>query len=85
MDLGRIVIRVVFAYVVLLVLIRLTGKTAVNHASPVEFVLAMVLGDLVDDAVWAEVNASTFVVAAGALFFVHTAFDLTRFRAGRLR
>lgn len=85
MDPGRILVRVAFAYVVLLVLIRLTGKTAVKHASPFEFVLALVLGDLVDDAIWAEVSASTFVAATGALFIVHTALDVVRYRAGLSR
>lgn len=82
MDPLRIVVRVACAYVLLLVLVRLAGKTAVNHASPFEFVFALVLGDLVDDAIWAEVSASTFVAASGALFVVHTALDFARYRAG---
>jgi uncharacterized membrane protein YcaP (DUF421 family) len=85
MDPLRIVVRVVFAYLVVLVFLRLTGKRAVKHASPFDFVVALILGDLIDDALWAEVNASTFVVASGALFFVHTAFDLARYRSGLAR
>jgi uncharacterized membrane protein YcaP (DUF421 family) len=85
MDPLRIVVRVVFAYLVVLVFLRLTGKRAVKHASPFDFVVALILGDLIDDALWAEVNASTFVVASGALFFVHTAFALARYRSGLAR
>ena len=85
MDPLRIVIRVAFAYVLLLVFVRLAGKRAVKHASPFDFVTALILGDLVDDAVWAEVNASVFVVAAGALFMAHTVFDYARYRTGVTR
>ena len=83
MDPLRIVIRILFAYVILLVLVRLGGKTLVKHASPFDFTVALILGDLIDDMVWAEVAASTFVVAAGTLFGVHTVLDLARFRVGR--
>jgi len=85
MDPLRIVVRVAFAYAVLLVLMRLAGKRAVKQASPFDFTVALVLGDLVDDLVWAEVNASAFVAATGMLLFVHTAFDLLRYRAGLRR
>ena len=85
MDPLRIVIRVVFAYVILLVLIRLGGKRLIKHATPFDFTVALILGDLVDDVVWAEVNTSVFVVASGVLLLVHTAFDLLRFRAATIR
>lgn len=85
MDPLRIVVRVVCAYILLLVMVRLAGKTAVKHASPLDFVTALILGDLVDDAVWAEVNASVFVVATGSLFMVHAAVDYVRYRAGFAR
>ncbi len=85
MDPLRIVVRVACAYVLLLVLVRLAGKTTVKHASPLDFVTALIAGDLVDDAVWAEVNASVFVVAAGSLFMVHAAVDYVRYRAGLAR
>jgi uncharacterized membrane protein YcaP (DUF421 family) len=85
MDALRIIIRVAIAYVVLLVLVRLSGKRTVAQGSPFDFTVALVLGDLVDDLVWAEVRASTFIVAAGMLTLTHTAFDLLRYRAGLWR
>lgn len=85
MDPLRIVIRVVFAYVVLLTLIRLSGKRTVKQATPFDFTVALILGDLIDDLLWAEVGASVFVIAAGTLMFVHTAFDLVRYRVGSWR
>jgi uncharacterized membrane protein YcaP (DUF421 family) len=85
MDALRIVARVLFAYVVLLMLVRVSGKHLVKHASPFDFTLSLILGDMVDDVLWAEVNASVFVVGAGVLMFMHTALDLLRFRAASWR
>jgi uncharacterized membrane protein YcaP (DUF421 family) len=68
MDPLRIAARAAFAYVFLLVMVRLSGKQAVSHGTTIEFVLALVFGDLVDDLVWAEAAASQFVAAAGTLF-----------------
>jgi uncharacterized membrane protein YcaP (DUF421 family) len=81
----RIVARCVFAYVVLLVFVRLSGKRSVKHAHTFDFVLALVLGDMIDDVLWAEAGASAFVVATGVLMTVHTVVDLLRFRTGALR
>ena len=64
MDLCRIVARVLFAYVMLLVMMRVSGKRLVRHASPFDFTLSLILGDMVDDVLWAEVDASVFVVGA---------------------
>ena len=82
MDPLRIIVRCVFAYVVLLLFIRLSGKRSVKHASTFDFVLALIMGDMIDDFLWAEVAASTFVLASGVLMLVHTAFDLTKYRFG---
>lgn len=68
MDPLRIAVRAVFAYVFLLVMVRLSGKQTIAYGATSDFVLALVFGDLVDDLVWAEVAASQFVVAAGTLF-----------------
>jgi uncharacterized membrane protein YcaP (DUF421 family) len=80
MDPLRIAVRAVFAYVVLAALVRLSGKRTVKHASPFDFTVALIIGDMVDDVLWAEVNASSFVVAAAVLFMLHTTFDYFRFR-----
>jgi uncharacterized membrane protein YcaP (DUF421 family) len=80
MDPVRIVVRAAFAYVFLLVMIRLSGKQTVAHGSTVDFVLALVFGDLVDDLVWAEVAAAQFVAAAGTLFLCSALWGLGRAR-----
>ena len=72
MELHRIAIRAAFAYVVLLALLRSSGKRTVAQGTPFDFVLALVLGDMVDDLLWAEVSAARFAVCVGTLTLVHT-------------
>jgi uncharacterized membrane protein YcaP (DUF421 family) len=72
----RIAVRAVFAYLVLLGLVRAAGKRAVHQGTAFDFVLSLVVGDLIDDVVWAEVAASRFTVAAGTLAMAHTAVAL---------
>ncbi len=80
MDLLRLVVRIVFGYVTLLVLVRAGGKRMVRHASVFELTLSLILGDMVDDLLWGEVDTSLFVVGVGMLVLMHTALDVLRFR-----
>ena len=81
MDLLRILARVVFAYAMLLIMMRAGGKRMVRHASPLDFALSVILGDMIDDMLWAEVDASVFAVGAGVLVMIHVAVDTLRFRS----
>jgi uncharacterized membrane protein YcaP (DUF421 family) len=83
MDPLRIALRVVLAYVVLLLLVRVSGKRTARQGSPFDFAVALILGDLFDDAIWAEVAASQFIVACGVLVSVHVLTDYLRCRRGR--
>lgn len=64
-------VRAVAAYVFLLALLRISGKRLVAEATGMQFVLAIILGDLVDDAMFATVPFAQLVVAAGALTLFH--------------
>jgi uncharacterized membrane protein YcaP (DUF421 family) len=64
----RVALHAVFAYLFLLVGTRLSGKRTLAQATVVEFVLALVIGDMVDDVLWAEVPVATFAVATATLF-----------------
>ena len=67
MELHRIALRAVFAYLVLLALLRSSEKRTVAEGTPFAFVLALVIGDMVDDVLWAEVGAAQFTVAVSVL------------------
>ena len=67
MDPLRILVRAVIAYVFLLVLLRLSGKRVVHQGTAFDFVLALIIGDLVDDALWSEVPMAQFMVASATI------------------
>jgi uncharacterized membrane protein YcaP (DUF421 family) len=68
MELWRIAIRAITAYVYLLVMTRASGKRVVREATPFDFVVALIVGDMIDDALWAEVSIAKFAAGVGALF-----------------
>lgn len=84
MDLWRIAVRALCSYVFALILVRLSGKRVVAQATPFDFAMALVLGDLFDDLMWAEVPASQFVVAAGSIFLPAAAVEVASCRNGRV-
>lgn len=70
MDPLRIAVRALVAYVFALVLTRLSGHQTVKQADATTFVVALIIGDMFDDLLWAEVPAAQFVVGVGTLFLV---------------
>jgi uncharacterized membrane protein YcaP (DUF421 family) len=85
MDLGAIVVRCVFAYLTLLALLRGSGKRTIAEGTSFDFVLAIVIGDLIDDLLWGEVAAPAFVTATGTLVLAHAALGLSAHRSDALR
>jgi uncharacterized membrane protein YcaP (DUF421 family) len=81
-DLLRIVVRIVFTWLALQTFVRVSGKRTVRQATPFDFTLSMVLGDMMDDFIWAEVAASQFVIAVAMLFTAQIAVSLLIYRAG---
>jgi uncharacterized membrane protein YcaP (DUF421 family) len=85
MELSRIVVRAVFAYLLLLLLMRLSGHRTIGQTTTQTFILILVLGDLIDDLLWAEVSASRFVVAAGTLVLLEVALSEVSWRSVKLQ
>ncbi|HJR67892.1 MAG TPA: YetF domain-containing protein [Gemmatimonadaceae bacterium] len=67
MSVLAIAVRAVAAYLFLLVLLRVSGKRLLSEATGMQFVLAIMMGDLVDDAMLATVPFAQLIVAAGTL------------------
>jgi uncharacterized membrane protein YcaP (DUF421 family) len=80
MELWRIVVRALLAYIFALAIIRITGKRTVGQADLSSFVVVLVIGDMFDDMLWAEVPAAQFVVGVGALVLTHVAVGLGLYR-----
>ncbi len=75
MHLVRIAVRCLAVYVFLLALLRFAGKRTIQQSTPFDFVLALIIGDLADDAIWAGAPIAQFVVSAETLLL--TKFMLT--------
>lgn len=81
MELWRIAVRALAAYVYLLVMTRASGKSTISQATPFDFVVSLILGDVIDDALWAEVSLATFGAAAGSIVFCDLAVKLAALRS----
>jgi uncharacterized membrane protein YcaP (DUF421 family) len=68
----HVAVHAAVAYAVLLGLVRASGKRTVTQGTPFDFVLALVLGDMVDDLLWGDVSLLRFLVAVGTLTLVHS-------------
>jgi uncharacterized membrane protein YcaP (DUF421 family) len=82
-DLLAIAARGVFAYVFLLALMRASGKRSVAEATAFDFVLALIMGDLIDDLLWGEVTGAGFVTASGVLCLAHALFGFAAYKSER--
>lgn len=68
MDPWRIAVRALVAYVYLMVTTRASGKRVVSQATPFDFVVSIVFGDLIDDAMWGEVSMPKFGAGVSTIF-----------------
>jgi len=68
MDFWRIAVRALVAYVYLMVTTRASGKRVISQATPFDLVVSLIVGDLLDDAMWAEVSMPKFGAALSSIF-----------------
>ena len=80
MDPLRIAVRAAVAYTFLFALLRIAGKRSVHQGTTFDFVLALILGDMVDDALWSEVPIAQFVVATATLVLMKLTLTLYKSR-----
>ena len=83
MDPVRIAVRCLASFIVLFTLVRISGKRALSEGTAFDFVLTLVIGDLVDDAIFAEVPFANFVVAAGTLVIMEITASILAHRSDR--
>ena len=76
MELHAIAIRALFAWILLWLFTRLSGKETVSQLSGRTLAVTLVLSDLPGDMAFADETAATFVVAAGAIALVHSIISL---------
>lgn len=84
MDVGRIAVRALIAYAYLLFTTRASGKRAVSQATPVDLIVSLILGDVIDDFLWAEVSAAKFGVAVATIVLCEVVVKMAVHRWPRL-
>ena len=82
MDPLRIAVRVAFSYLFALAIVRISGKRTIKQGDLPSFVLAVIVGDLFDDAFWAETPMAAFVVASATLVVSHVLVTIDAFHRG---
>jgi len=75
-EVDRIFIRAIFTFITLLVLLRISGKRAIAQGSTLDFVVALIIGDMVDDGVYGQSPMSQFVVGTSAVILAHIVTSL---------
>ena len=82
MDLLSIAIRAAVVFVFLQVMVRWQGKHTIKQGAPFDFVLLLIVGDLVDDAILGEAGVDVFVTAASTLFLARMLAAIVEWRLG---
>jgi uncharacterized membrane protein YcaP (DUF421 family) len=80
-DLLGIVARLSIMYLYALAVLRLAGKRSLHHLSPLDFLIGLVLGDLFDDAIWAEVPLAQALVAFATVILLHIFMTYLTYRS----
>ncbi len=81
MSLGQIAVRALVAYLYLLFIARISGKRVISQATPFDFIVALILGDVIDDALWAEVSMAKFAGAVGSIMLCDALTKLGAFHS----
>ena len=64
-------LRALLIYVFLWLLLRLSGKRALNHSGALDIVLALVLSSVASAFVFGQIPAATTIAALGSLLALH--------------
>jgi uncharacterized membrane protein YcaP (DUF421 family) len=76
-------VRAAAAVLFQLFLLRTAGRRAIRHGTTFDFVLALILGDMVDDVLWSEVPFAQFAVATSTLILAKLGFTLYKKPGGQ--
>lgn len=77
-------IRVSVAYLLLLVLLRISGKRSIKATTPFDIIVSVIVADLPDDMIWGKVPFVQGVVAIVTLVLVHLLVEWATYRSARL-
>lgn len=79
-----VVIRVSVLYGFLLMMLRFTGKRGLDSLSPFDFLVGLVLGDMLDDAIWNDIPLAHGLAGITVILALHVVLALATSRSRRL-
>jgi uncharacterized membrane protein YcaP (DUF421 family) len=80
-DYLGILIRISVMYIYVLILLRLAGKRSIASLSSLDLVIGLLIGDLFDDVIWAEVPLSQGIVAFTTVILLHMLVAFAEYRS----
>jgi uncharacterized membrane protein YcaP (DUF421 family) len=83
-DLAMTALRATVIYFFLLVVIRILGKRAVGQSSAFDLLVALMLGEVVDEAIFGDVSMTKGLLAIGVIAAWHFANEWASFRNQRI-
>jgi uncharacterized membrane protein YcaP (DUF421 family) len=84
-ELIGVALRVSVMYLYVLAALRLSGKRSIGNLSPLDFVVATIVGDMFDDVFWAEIPLSQGLVGLTTILLLHMLTTLAESRSPALR
>lgn len=72
-ELGMTALRATVIYVFLLIVVRLLGKRAIGHATAFDFMVALLLGEVVDEPIYGDVPLWQALAVIAVIGFWHLA------------
>ena len=83
-ELAFTALRATLIYVVLLVVIRLLGKRTIGHSTAFDFMVALILGEVVDEPIYGDVPVAQAVVVIGVIAAWHWVNSWLSYRSQRI-
>lgn len=83
-ELLGIILRLSVLYLYLLVVMRLTGKRSIGAISPLDFLVALVVGDLFDNIFWGTSSLSSGLEAIAVIIILHALTTFAAFSSRKL-
>jgi|GEM_PF-2408565 len=71
-EIFGVILRASIIYLYALILVRLSGKRSIVSLTPMDFLVALLIGDQFDDVFWGQVPLASGLTSIGVIILLHT-------------
>jgi uncharacterized membrane protein YcaP (DUF421 family) len=82
-DLIGIAVRVSVMYVYALLILRLAGKRSIANLSALDLIVGLVIGDMFDDVIWAEIPLAQGMLGMTTFVLLHSLVTFASYKSQR--